>query len=300
MGTPYFAVPTLNSLINSSHEVTAVFSQPPKPKGRGMDVTMSPVHNIAETYSIPIYTPSSLRIQETFEIINSIEADIIVVAAYGFIIPKNILESKQYGCINLHPSRLPRFRGAAPLQHTIIEGDKESSICVIQMDEGMDTGPILLQKDFTLPERPTLKWLHDYTAEEGAEMILEAIDNIDILTPRVQSNEGVVYATKLSKEDGFIDFGLSAEKIDAKIRGCAVWPGSFARSKGNIFKIIAAEPIDIQSDLPPGSIFESEKNMCVACVNGVLKILSIQPENKKPISGQDFLNGYTIQRFDSL
>ena len=300
MGTPYFAVPTLNSLITSSHEVTAVFSQAPKPKGRGMEVTISPVHNLAESYSIPIYTPSSLRNQETFEIINSIEADIIVVAAYGFIIPKNILESKQYGCINLHPSKLPRFRGAAPLQHTIIEGDEESSICVIQMDEGMDTGPILLQKDFTLPEKPTLKWLHDYTAGEGAKMILEAIDNIDRLAPCAQSNEGVVYATKLSKEDGFIDFGLSAEKICAKIRGCAVWPGSFARSDSNIFKIIDAEPIGAPSHLPPGSIFESEKNMLVSCGNGVLKIISIQPENKKPISGQDFLNGYRIEGFDSL
>jgi methionyl-tRNA formyltransferase len=315
MGTPDFAVPTLMTLLNSDHQVTAIFSQKPKPKGRGMEVTISPIHMIANQYQLPIHSPTSLRNQEAFELINSIEADIIVVAAYGFIIPKNILESKKYGCINLHPSKLPRFRGAAPLQHTIIEGDNESSICVMQMDEGMDTGPILLEKHFELPKRPKLKWLHDYTSVEGAKIVLEVINNITNITPIKQNIVGVKYAPKLSKKHAFINWLDSANKIDAQIRGYAAWPGSFARSGDNIFKIIEAEPAelpsDTQADLPPGSIFELHKNLHVSCGIGLsdkllgrvssvaLKILLIQPENKKPISGIDFINGYKIKQFQN-
>ena len=296
MGTPDFAVPTLEHLIKSKHTVTAVFTQEPKPKGRGLEVSKSPVHIIADKNYIEVFTPKTLRNEETFENINSIKADIIVVCAYGFIIPKNILESKKYGCINLHPSKLPRFRGAAPLQHTIMEGDRESSICVIQMNEGLDTGDILIQKDFEIPVRASLKWLHDYTAEEGAKLVLSALDNYDRIRAVPQTEEGVLYASKLTKIDSFISFNIDAFKLDCKIRGMAAWPFSFFNTSLGEIKIIEAEPIYMEHNLSPGSVIDRE-NLIIACKTNAIKLNKIQLKNKNPINSKEFYNGYKNQEF---
>ena len=242
MGTPEFAIPALSQLIDSTnHNVVAVFTQAPKAKGRGMKTTNSPVHVLAASNNIPVYTPKTLRDQEAAQLIDSIEADIIVVVAYGFIIPGNILKAKKYGCLNIHPSKLPKYRGAAPLQRTIINGEKESAVCIIQMDEGLDTGDIILQKDFSLEVTTTFPELHNLCASLGGYMLIEALNNIENLRKIKQSEEGASYAHKLTKDEGKINWQSTAFEIDCKIRGMNPWPGVYFEHNDKIIKILSAE-----------------------------------------------------------
>mgnify|MGYP001800871749 CR=1 FL=1 len=218
MGTPDFAVPSLKALIESQDiEVTAVFSQRPKPKGRGYAAAKSPVQQLAEQHDIAVYTPKTLRKPAIQEQINQMPADIIIVVAYGFIVPPEVLNSKPKGCLNIHPSKLPRFRGAAPLQYTILHGDKETEICIMQMDEGLDTGDVLLKANLALDARVTLPELHDKCADIGAKLLLQTLRNYDDLTPQKQSEEGLVYAHKLEKHHGKIDWQQSAFAIDCQV-----------------------------------------------------------------------------------
>lgn len=293
MGTADFAVPTLEALISSNHEVVAVFSAPPKPKNRGMKLLASPVQILAETHNIPVYNPTSLRNDETFKLINHIEADIIIVVAYGFIVPKNILEAKKYGCLNLHPSSLPRWRGAAPLQRTIIAGDKSTSVCIMQMDEGLDTGDILHKEDFDLEENITLMQLHNKCANLGANMILEVLDNIDNITPIQQTEEGLEYANKLSKEESRINWKDSAYSIDCKIRGMNPWPGTYFTHNGNNIKILEAHYSGKPHNQKPGTVLDN--SLSIACGKGSLKLLKLQLPGKSPLTIQEFLKGYRIK-----
>ncbi|MDX1923645.1 MAG: methionyl-tRNA formyltransferase [Rickettsiaceae bacterium] len=301
MGTPEFAAPSLRALIRD-HEVRAVFTSPPKPAGRGMEIKFSPVYEIAAKNNIQIHTPRTLKDRAILDIINTIDADIIVVCAYGFIIPPSILSAKKYGCINLHPSRLPKFRGASPLQHTIIEGETESSICIIQMDAGLDTGPILLQKDFSMPYRATLAWLHDYTAKEGAELISNVVSNIENLKPVAQNLSGASYASKLSKDDSYINWVDSAEKIDCGIRGRFPWPGSYMKTNLGDIKIIEAKPFAESSSeesynkekYQSGQIIDSKK-LIIACGDGLLKIEKLQVPGGKQISALEFFNSKKLE-----
>jgi methionyl-tRNA formyltransferase len=289
MGTPDFAVPALSAIINSkNHKVVAVFSQQPKAKGRGMRVQMSPVHAMGLANNIPVYTPITLRTPESIELINSISADIIVVVAYGFIIPRNILEAKKHGCLNIHPSKLPKYRGAAPLQRTIISGDKESAVCVMQMDAGLDTGDIILQRDFPLSPTVTFKELHDECANIGAELLVQVLDNIETLPRHKQSDQNIVYAHKLTKEEGSVNWQDSAYKIDCMVRGMNPWPGVYFEYDGAILKIIESEVIDTEHNLAPGTINDKFE---VACGKGILRIVKVQPENKPKMGAEDFLRG---------
>lgn len=299
MGTPEFAVPSLEAILHSGHEVSAVFTQSPKPKGRKLEITKSPVQIMAEEHSIPVFIPSTLRSEEIFKIIDNIEADIIVVAAYGFILPKSILECKKYGAINLHPSRLPKFRGAAPLQHTIMFQEEASSICVIQMDIGMDTGDIILQQDFTLTERASLQWLHDFTANEGAKMIVQVLNELPNIAHRPQSEAGISIAPKLSKEDAEINWNLDAFDIDAKIRACITWPGSYFLSNLGRIKLIATTPIAQSHNDKPGTIVD-KKNLIIACGKNYLKLERIIAPSGKKISVKDFLNGISGKEFSVI
>lgn len=289
MGTPQFAIPSLLLLLSSNqHQVKAVFTQTPKPQGRGMKIVKSPVHQLAESFDVPVYTPLSLKKPEMKELIDSIEADVIIVAAYGFIIPKPILEAKKYGCLNIHPSRLPRYRGAAPLQRTIINGDTETSICIMQMDEGLDTGDILLQKDFSLRPKITLTELDGICAAFGAEMLLEVLADIDKF-PRVkQSDEGIVYAHKIAKEEGKINWGDSAFAIDCKIRAI----NTYFEFQEKRIKIIEANFSEQQHKFQAGHIIRLNKNSVeVACGKGILQIEKLQPEGKRVMSAADFFRG---------
>lgn len=293
IGTPQFAVPTLLKLINcQSHQVVAVFTQAPKSKGRGLNTIASAVHEVALQYNIPVYIPVTLKTQEVTDIIEEIEADIIVVVAYGFIIPKVVLQSKKYGCLNIHPSSLPRHRGAAPLQRTIIEGDTKTSVCVMQMDEGLDTGDIILQKSFSLPPRITLVDLHDKCAEYGADLSLEVLNNIDNLLRIPQFIEGITYAQKLTKEEGKIDWQETAYKIDCRIRGMNPWPGVYFEYNSKIIKVLEADYSDIASEFIPGAVIND--SLFIACNKGVLMIKKLQQEGKKALNVEEFLRGVEI------
>ena len=293
MGTPEFAVPTLRNLISdTNHQVVSVFTQRPKPKGRGLKEENSPVHNLALENHIPVYTPVTLKTDEIARLIDSIKADIIVVVAYGFLIPKSILQAKKYGCLNIHPSSLPRYRGAAPLQHTIISGDQESSVCIMQMDEGFDTGDIILQQKFSLEPRITLPVLHDKCAKMGADLLIEALNNIDNLPKTKQDADGVTYAPKIKKEEGKINWSDSAYKIDCKIRGMNPWPGVFFTYKGKNIKILEAEYSGENPSLPYGTVINS--SLMIACGKGSLIIKKLQLEGKKPLDTQEFLLGVKI------
>ncbi|BFD45901.1 MAG: methionyl-tRNA formyltransferase [Rickettsia endosymbiont of Sergentomyia squamirostris] len=294
MGTPEFAVPTLKSLINSKdHQVVAVFTQSPKSKGRGLNEIASPIHSLASKYDIPTYTPETLRTEEITNLINSINADIIVVVAYGFLIPQVILQAKKYGCLNIHPSSLPRHRGAAPLQRTIIEGDSETSVCIMQMDEGWDTGDIILQHSFSLSPRITLPVLHDQCAEIGADLLVKTLDNIDNLPKIVQDKDGVTYAHKLKKEEGKINWYETAYKIDCRIRGMNPWPGIYFEYRGKAIKILEAYYNDLDVKLSPGTVVNNSL-LEIACGKGTLVIKKLQLEGRKALNVEEFIRGVQI------
>jgi methionyl-tRNA formyltransferase len=299
MGTPDFAVPALQNLISSKeHKVVAVFSQAPKAKGRGMKIIESPIHQLANSHNILVHTPKTLRKVEAFELIDSIDADIIVVVAYGFIIPKNILESKKYGCLNIHPSKLPKYRGAAPLQRTIIEGESETAICVMQMDEGLDTGDVILQEDFALDPRITLMQLHDKCAKIGANLLVNVLDNIETLPRIKQSDIGMTYAHKLTKEESKVNWQDSAFKIYCMIRGMNPWPGVYFEFEGKKIKILEAEYSDIKHDYKPGQVLNNSFD--IACGTGVLHIKYVKPEGKQKMLSKDYLNGNSKLAIDSI
>lgn len=293
MGTPEFAVPTLARLINSKdHQVTGVFTQIAKAKNRGLDIIKSPIHYLASQHNIQVYTPSTLKNDEVISLINSIEADVIVVVAYGFLIPEAILRAKKYGCLNVHPSSLPRHRGAAPLQYTIMAGDSESSVCIMQMDEGFDTGDIILQQKFPIPSRITLPILHDQAALLGADLLVKTLDNIDILPRIAQNTDGITYAHKLTKEHGRINWHEAAYNIDCKIRGMNPWPGVYFSYKGKIIKVLEAEYSEITSHLPAGTIISDRFE--VACGRGSLIVKKLQQEGKKALDIEEFLRGTSL------
>lgn len=297
MGTPDFAVPALKSIIKSDdHEVVAVFTSPPKPKNRGLKTIKSPIHLLAEENNIEVHTPKSLRKGDAAEIIDKIEADIIVVVAYGFIVPETILQLKKHGCLNIHPSKLPRYRGAAPLQRTIINGDKETAICVMQMDAGLDTGDIILQEDLALDDRTTLIELHDKCAKIGGDLLIKTLDNIEELPRIKQSEEGVVYADKLTKEEGLVDWRESAFAIDCKVRGMNPWPGVYFEHNSNVIKIIESEVIDYtkqNDELLGDNNLEKEaaSHFDIQCGRGVLRLLKVKPSGKSVMGGMDYLRG---------
>lgn len=293
MGTPDFAVPSLQSLLDhDQHEVVAVFTQSPKAKGRGLKEIASPIEQLARIYNVPVYNPRSIKTLETKELIDSIEANIIVVVAYGFIIPKDILISKKYGCLNIHPSKLPKYRGAAPLQHTIINGEKETAVCIMQMDEGLDTGDIILMQQFDLPANITLPELHDKCAKIGAKLLLEVLNKITILPRIKQTGEAVSYAGKLSKEHGKIDWNQKAFQIDCKIRGMNPWPGTYFEYKNRVIKILEASYQDKAHNMLPGEIIIGDnKNIEVACNDGIVIIKKLQLPGKKAMNAGEFLRG---------
>ncbi len=295
MGTPSFACPSLELLIaDSNHEVVAIFTQRPKPKNRGMKLQYSPVHEIAIKNNITTYTPSSIKTEEAFNLINNIEADIIVVVAYGFIITSNILNSKKYGCLNVHPSTLPRHRGAAPLQRTIIEGDISTSVIIMQMDEGCDTGDIILEEKFLLEKNMKLQELHDKCANIGANLLIKTLNNIDTLPRTAQTNIGVTIASKLKKQDGKIDWTQDAYKIDCKIRGMNPWPGTYFEYNNVNIKIIEAYYTEIEHYFPYGYVISAKDTIEIACKSGTIIITKLQQAGKKILNSHDFLRGFNI------
>lgn len=298
MGTPTFAVPALEALMGAGHHVVAVYSQPPKPCGRGHKVTPSPVQEAAEAQGIPVLTPKSLRQSEAQKVFQGHQADVAVVVAYGLILPSEILGAPRFGCLNIHGSLLPRWRGAAPIQRAIQAGDSQSGITIMQMDEGLDTGAMLAKEAVALTSATTGQSLHDALSKLGARMIVQTLDRLQALNPMPQPEEGVVYATKLSKEESWLDFQKSAQELDRDIRAYTPWPGSCFQWQERLVKVLKAQgKFDGEGsggDVP-GTLRVTRDAVTIACGHGVLVLQEIQIQGKKPMDIKAFINGYRPQ-----
>lgn len=299
MGTPDFAVPALKALADGGHDIICAYTQPPRPAGRGQKIMKSAVHTAAEEMGIPVRHPKSLKKEDAQKEFAALNADIAVVAAYGLILPTAVLEAPKYGCLNIHASLLPRWRGAAPIQRAIMAGDTETGICIMQMDEGLDTGDVLAREEMAITKHTTAQSLHDALAEMGADMVLQTVDNIangNAPTPQPQSNEGMTYARMLSRDDGRIDWAKSATEIERQLRALTPWPGVWCMTAGERMKIHAAEIAEGRGE--PGQILD--KHMTVACGNGALRLTSVQPQGRKAMDGLSFLNGSPLSIGDIL
>ncbi len=295
MGTPDFSIPVLEGLIESpKHTVTAVITQPDKARGRSGKLTPTPVRSVAEEYGIPVYTPARVREPEFIEELKNIPCDVIVVIAFGQILPKEILTMPPYGCVNVHASLLPRWRGAAPMQWAIIEGDAETGITTMQMDEGLDTGDMLLKKSVSIEPDETDESLFNKLAPIGRELLLETLDGLEAGTirPEKQNEDESTYAKLLKKEMGRIDFSWEAVVIERYIRGISNWPNVYCTWKNKTLKVWKAKVIDEDSGMEPGVVSKvNKKSFHVQTGRGQLELLEVQPEGKKRMDAASFLNG---------
>ncbi len=302
MGTPDFAVATLDQLIQSRHEVIGVVTQPDKQKGRGQAVSFSPVKELALQHQLPVYQPLKAREPEFIDMIRSLKPEVIVVAAFGQILPKALLEIPPYGCINVHGSLLPKYRGAAPIQYSIIDGEEETGITIMYMDVGIDTGDMILQASLPIAPKETGGSLFDKMAVLGAELLLEALDKIEAGTAvRIpQDQEKATYVKILDKDMGRLDFTQSAVRLERLIRGLNPWPSAYTILDGKTLKLwqADAEPYNqaagIKAD-KPGEIIELRRDsFVVATGEGVLAIREVQLEGKKRMTTDAFLRGYPL------
>ena len=292
MGTPDFAVPILGALVTAGHEVAAVYSQPPRASGRGQRLRLSSVHQYAEMQNIEVRTPARLRDAETQTAFSELNLDAAVVAAYGLILPKSILDAPQLGCINIHASLLPRWRGAAPIQHAILAGDSETGVTIMQMDEDLDTGDMLLRKSILVTAEATAATLHDELSELGATLIVSALAGVasGTLTATPQSDAGVTLAPKIQRDDGCLDWRRPAVELDRAVRAYTPWPSAWFEHGGERIKVLAAELVDQQGT--PGTVLDDQ--LAVACGSGALRPLTVQRAGKAPIAAAAFLRGYPL------
>jgi methionyl-tRNA formyltransferase len=294
MGTPGFAAVALKALIEAGHDIVAVYSQPPRPKGRGLDVQPSVVHELVEERSIPVLTPASIRSPQEMAGFQALKADVAVVAAYGLILPKAILDAPRYGCLNIHASLLPRWRGAAPIQRAIMAGDAETGITIMQMAEGLDTGPILLQERRPIEAEMNAGALHDALAELGARMIVAALERLPGgLAARPQPEQGVTYAAKITKEECRIDWRRGALEIDRQIRGLAPTPGAFTEIKGERVTILAAEVLAGHVGAP-GLV--SDSRLAIACGEGGVRPTLVKRAGKRAMGVEELLRGFPVPK----
>lgn len=294
MGSPEFSVGALKALHAAGHEIVAVYSQPPRPKGRGQGIEKTAVHAAAEEMGFPVFTPASLKPEEEVERFRSFNADVAVVAAYGLILRKNILEAPRLGCINNHASLLPRWRGAAPIQRAIEAGDAETGITTMQMDIGLDTGPMLLMETTAITADDTAQTLHDRLAEIGAKLIVKTLENIP--APQVQPEEGVTYAHKLTKEESHIDWSKPAVEIERKLRAMTPWPGLSFEYKGERFRVHKAALVNAQGET--GTIIQAP--LVIACGDGALAITEIQRAGKNRQHIDEFCRGFAVAIGDKV
>lgn len=295
MGTPAFAVPALEK-IAAVHDVVAVYSQPPRPAGRGYDVKKSPVHEAAERLGIPVFTPKTLKDETEQRRFAALNADVAVVAAYGLILPQAVLDAPKYGCINIHASLLPRWRGASPIQHAILAGDAQTGVTIMQMEAGLDTGPMLLKGAVPITPETTTPVLHDGLSAMGGDLILQGLANITALKPEKQDDSASTYAPLLDKKMGRIDWTKSAEAIDRQIRALNPWPGTFTQNGKKRLKILAGKPA--AGSGAPGTVLN--RAGIVACGADALQLISIQPDGGKPMDVASAINGGILKIGDVL
>ena len=299
MGTPDFAVAALDALHQAGHNIVAVYCQPPKPAGRGHQIQKNPVHVLAEKLGLEVHTPKSLRGQEEQEKFAALNLDVAVVAAYGLILPQPILSVPKHGCINIHGSLLPRWRGAAPIHRAILAGDTETGITVMQMDAGLDTGAMLIKDSMPITSQTTSRGLHDAMAQMGARLIVRALDDLaqGKLAPIQQPDEGMTYAAKLTRDEGKIDWTKSAQEIERQIRALNPWPGCFFVLNNENIKILSAKIVANKTGLP-GTLLDDQ--FTVACGKQALQLTSLQRPGKSQTDGASLLRGLRLAVGTSL
>lgn len=299
MGTPDFAVAPLEALIRAGHQVTAVVTQPDKQRGRGKEVQMTPVKECALKHNIPVFQPIKIKEKEAVDRLREYPADIFVIAAFGQLLSEEILAMPPFGCVNIHASLLPSYRGAAPIQWAILNGEKETGVTIMQMEKGLDTGDMLLKKAIPIDPKETGESLHDKLMEVGAELIVEALPLIESgkIIPEKQEDSKSSYASRLNKEMGHIDWNKNAEELERLVRGLNSWPSAYTSYRGKTLKIWEADVSGEQSGKLPGEITQVGKDFVdVACGRDTLRIYSLQLEGKKRMAVKDFLLGYEIKQ----
>jgi methionyl-tRNA formyltransferase len=309
-GSATFALPSLDGLFKAGSTITGVITQPDKPGGRGQLLREPPVKKRAHALGLPIYQPASLKTEETRGLLNALSPDLIVVVAYGKILPPWLLHLPKHGCVNLHASLLPRYRGAAPVHWAIADGEEKAGVCTMLLDEGLDTGPVYLCEETPIGEDETSQDLYDRLAAMGAPLLTKTVEGIlaGTLRPKPQDNSRATFAPVLKKEDGFLKWTRPAREIHNRVRAFNPWPGTITQFRGRICKILkTAAPqsaAERAAPLEPGSITAWRGRLTVICGDSnPIEILTIQPENRKPVSGADFANGARIQpgeKFESL
>lgn len=314
MGTPDFAVGALEAIIEAGHRVTAVVTQPDKPKGRGKEIQMTPVKECAVAHGIPVFQPVRIKDAESVKTLRRFEADVFVVAAFGQILSEEILNMPRYGCVNIHASLLPKYRGSSPIQWAIINGETTTGVTIMQMDKGVDTGDMLMKTEVRIEPGETGDSLHDKLAGAGAKLIVEALPKIESgdVIPVKQNEADSSHVGMLHKSMGKIDWQQDARALDRLIRGLISWPGAFTTYRGKTLKIWEEEPVmdkvphenDVSAhinDTGPGTVVLVEKDaFYVQTGEGILKILAVQPEGKKRMAVKDFLLGYQIKAGEKL
>ena len=300
MGTPDFAVEPLEAIIKAGYEVAAVVTQPDKQKGRGKEVKMTPVKECALRHGIPVFQPVKIKEPEAVAELEKYQADLFVVAAFGQLLSEEILNMPEYGCINIHASLLPAYRGAAPIQWAVLNGEKESGVTIMQMDKGLDTGDMLLKRSVELSPKETGDSLHDKLMHLGAELIVEALSKLEKgeLVPEKQKDELSSYAKKLTKAMGQIDWSKDAVSLERWIRGLNSWPSAYTFFGGKTLKIWEAQVAEengAQKAEPGHVVSVSREGFTVACGQGALQILSLQLEGKKRVLTREFLLGYQVE-----
>jgi methionyl-tRNA formyltransferase len=287
MGTPDFSVPILRALA-AQHEIAAVYTQPPRPAGRGKADRKSSVQICAESLLIPVRYPISLRSEAAQQEFASLRSELAVVVAYGLILPPAILAAPRLGCLNIHASLLPRWRGAAPIHRAVMAGDAESGVCIMQMEAGLDTGPVLLRQSTPIGTQETTADLHDRLSAMGAGLILQALDRLPDLTPQPQPDAGVTYATKIDKAEARIDWTRCAVEVDRLIRGLSPFPGAWCEA-GERLKLLRSRLA--QGAGAPGQVLHG---LTIACGTGAIEVLEAQREGKRPAPATEFLRGFTL------
>lgn len=292
MGTPDFSVPVLEALVEAGHEIAAVYCQPPRPAGRGKKDRPSPVQARAEALGLTVRHPVSLKDPDAQEAFAGLDADVAVVVAYGLILPQAILDAPRHGCLNIHASLLPRWRGAAPIHRAIMAGDDRTGVCIMQMEAGLDTGPVLLRQETPIGAEETTGALHDRLSRMGAEAITTALGRLDDLTPEPQPEIGVTYADKIDKAEARIDWTRPAEEVDRQIRGLSPFPGAWTEHDGTRIKFLA-------SRIGPGSGAPGEvlaDALTIACGSGAIQVLRLQKAGRGPQETAEFLRGMALPK----
>src|SRR5262249_1791024 len=300
MGSATFALPSLDALFEHGYLITAVITQPDKPTGRGHLLHGPPIKKRAYDLHLPTFQPKSLKADETRELVGALAPDLIVVVAYGKILPSWLLQFPKHGCLNLHGSLLPKYRGAAPVHWAIAKGESERGVCTMLVEEGLDTGPVFLCERTTIGPDEGTPEVYDRLAKLGAPLVVKTVEGVvaGTLKPKPQDDSRATFAPVLKKEDGFLNWTHSAREIHNRIRAFNPWPGTVSRFRAKICKILKTGVAAVydRREMSPGSITISDGRLTVMCGNGIpLEILSIQPENRKAVSGVDFANGMRIQ-----